>query len=75
VHTPIVAALIPTLCWNHGGDEIEQALRAAVLLAVIRVTQGWPRRTAIEILIDCLAWIRAEQRFIGPYPQRRSSPS
>jgi hypothetical protein len=50
---------------NHSaGSTTPQGPAAAILVAVIRATQGWPRRTVMEILIDCLAWVRPGQRFI-----------
>jgi hypothetical protein len=50
---------------NHSGWLDDAAgPAAAILVAVIRATHGWPRRTAMEILIDCLAWVRPQQRFV-----------
>ena len=50
---------------NHSGwlyDAVGPA--ATILVAVTRATRGWARRTVLEILVDCLAWVRPEQRFI-----------
>ncbi|MEV4536542.1 hypothetical protein AB0J82_22420 [Asanoa sp. NPDC049518] len=58
---------------NHSGWLYDAAGPAAgVLVAVIRATQGRPRRTAIEILIDCLAWVRPGQQFIDADGHTRS---
>jgi hypothetical protein len=58
-------AVLDAVGHNHSGwlyDATGPA--AAILVAVVRATRGWARRTALEILIDCLAWVRPEQRFI-----------
>ncbi|MEV4539275.1 hypothetical protein AB0J82_36430 [Asanoa sp. NPDC049518] len=53
---------------NHSGWLFDAAGPAAtILVAITRATRGWARRTAIEILIDCLAWVRPEQRFVDSY--------
>jgi len=78
-------AVLDAIGHNHSGWLYDAAgPAAAILVAVTHATQGWARRTALEILIDCLAWVRPEQRFIdidgrtrsvkaGP-PRRRYKP-
>ena len=36
---------------------------ASVLAAITREARGLPRRTALDILVDCLCWARPEQRY------------
>ncbi|WJK33156.1 hypothetical protein [Solwaraspora sp. WMMA2065] len=58
---------------NHSGwlyDAVGPA--ATILAAVTRTTQGWARTTALEVLIDCLAWVRPDQRFTDAAGRTRS---
>lgn len=49
---------------NHSGWLYDAAGPAApILVRIAQDAEGWARRTALEILIDCLAWARPEQRY------------
>jgi hypothetical protein len=59
--------VLDTIGHNHSGWLHDAAGSAAgVLAAIARNSDGWARWTALEVLIDCLAWVRPEQRFVRP---------
>jgi hypothetical protein len=49
---------------NHSGWLYDAAGPAApILVDIARQTRGWARQATLEILIDCLSWVRPEQQF------------
>lgn len=61
--------------------EIERALGGVdwgagpagpLIAAIARDNEGWTRWVAMEILIDCLAWVRPEQHFVDADGDRRT---
>ncbi|GAA1862552.1 hypothetical protein [Asanoa iriomotensis] len=56
------AEVLDAVGHNHSGELFDAAgPAAAILVDVARRDNGWARRTAIEVLVDCLYWARPEQ--------------
>ncbi|MEJ3750982.1 hypothetical protein WEI85_48155 [Actinomycetes bacterium KLBMP 9797] len=66
-------AVLDAIGHNHSGWLYDAAgPAAAILVEVARSSQGWPCWAALEILIDCVAWVRPEQRLIDADGRTRS---
>ncbi len=69
----LYAEVLDAIGHNHSGWLYDAAGPAAAYLAmIVRETEDWARRTALEILIDCMDWVRPEQRFLDAGGTSRS---
>jgi hypothetical protein len=61
----VYAEVLDAIGHNHSGWLHDAAGPAAAILAAI-ASEGdvWARRTALEVLIDCVGWVRPDQRYL-----------